>query len=442
MKKKAGYRQQKVIPDKENKKSMLHFKKTDAFKKIIIGVAVVVISYVITNLISAYRLIPFKKEPNVTTTHTKLSSSSSEDNSNHPEFELVGEKTAIGLPSSLTISMVETIVIAPDAGFRKTPKSFCVTDDNLFLFPDEETRKIIILSKEKNMLKLITNLGRNGVGKECFKKPKNCIYDEGKFMTFDYDEGNVYVFDRQSKVDFAPQGDFSCPQQGDDIALTRDGNQMIISGYIAKDRSPYDLYGIDIRTREITYLLPSHEKYELKDTEAYFNDYDRKQTIPSIGFVGYIDIAGDDLYLVWEGKLRIVNLNLETKKKSFFGIVTQNYNKPDGQWLVKAKEMGLKKWAEEKKKFSYIRNIFATPRRVFLIYEKGIKKSGRIPGFMMQIYTRSGDFLDEIPIPGHPGRQMWFDKCKSCLYALSQERNINDGTFTLLKYQIKSNFNI
>ena len=67
---------------------------------------------------------------------------------------------------------------------------------------------------------------------------------------------------------------------------------------------------------------------------------------------------------------------------------------------------------------SYVRNIFASPGYVFVIYE-GPDKQNKKSNFRLQFYTPDGDYIIEVPVTDKPGFKMWFDKDKSILYSLS-----------------------
>jgi energy-coupling factor transporter ATP-binding protein EcfA2 len=335
----------------------------------------------------------------------------------------------------------EKINVDPSANFRVIPRSFCVTEDKLFLIPDYQAGTVKILSKEGDQLKFIKALGRRGVGKETFTQPMYALYskEEGKVGILDYGVRELFIFDRFGKVDFRPIRTVKCPGFGYDMKFSGDGEQLVISGYIRdKENKPYDLYSINIKTGEIDYLLPSPQKYNLKTFEDYFLEYKQKQTMPSIGTKAFIDINGDDVFFVWEGLLRIIKFDLKSKKtENVFGHKTRNYTKPDGTELSDSYKKGEfgKTW-EIQKKFSYIRNIFATPRHVFLVYETGINNENIASSYRLQTYTTDGNFLSDVRISGNPGKAMWLDKENYELYALSEGSESGNGVFTILKYKI------
>lgn len=349
------------------------------------------------------------------------------------------------------LELVEKITVDPVASlktdFKKIPRSFCVTGDEIFVIPDHNSGTLKIFGRSGDFLKFIEEFGRDGFGPEKqkkFSRPMYCLYNqyEGKLGIIDYGAKKVFIFNRSGMVDFTFSNDFKCKKLGHDIKLAGGeqiyDTQIVVSGYLLDhDDKPFDLYSRNIRTGGINYLLPSHEKYGLKTNEDFVIKYDTSQTLPATGISAFIDIQGDDVFFVWEGALRIIKINLRSNEKKVFGHVTPHYTKPDGLGLAKIhKKRDKKNKIEEKKKMSYIRSIFATSRHIFLVYETGKnEKSNNVSTYRLQTYTPDGDFLGDASIPGSPLRQMWLTKESYELYAFSKE----SGKLTVLKYKIRIN---
>jgi len=337
-----------------------------------------------------------------------------------------------------SVQWVEAIKVDPASKFEITPRSFCVTEDKFFLFPDTQAGTIRIFGKEENFLKFLRAFGP---GNEAFFQPVYCFYShsEGKLGVIDYGSRKGFIFKRDGVVGFEPIKTFECRNFGYDIKFAGDGKQIIMSGYVTdKENRPFDLYSIDIETGRIEYLLPSHEKFGLKTHEAYAEEYFIKQTLPAIGIKAFIDIQGDDLFFVWEGALRIIKLNIRSKEIArVFGQETPYYNKPIGsRFNIFYKNMDFHSILKEQKTFAYVRNIFATSRLVYVVYETGKKNEGDVSTFRLQTYTAEGVFLTDVPIPGTCGRQMWFDKESYELYAFTDGAGTGKGEFAILKYKI------
>jgi len=337
------------------------------------------------------------------------------------------------------IQLSETIKVDPKANLKVNPRSFCVTEDKAFIFPDQDG-KIKIFGKNERSLKFIKASGPN-FGIETLIRPMYCFYSRNEALlgVIDYEVRKVFIFNRPKKEYFTSMKVIDCPKLGYDMEFAGDGEQLIISGYLTdKENNPFDLYSINIRTRKISYLLPSYQKYNQKNAEDYVIEYYRKQTLPAIGIKAFIDIQGDDAYFVWEGELRIIKLNLHSRETKVFGKKTPYYTKPDGAKLSYSYLRGdFETTWKERKTMAYVRNIFATPRHVFLVYETGKSDKSNVSTFMLQRYSPEGNYITEDSIPDNPGAQMWFDKESYELYAFSKQSDSNNGEFTILKYKIK-----
>ena len=338
------------------------------------------------------------------------------------------------------IQLSETIKVDPDANLQVNPRSFCVTEDKAFIFPDQDGT-IKVFGKNENSLKFIKASGPK-FDDDIFIRPMYCFYysrNEAQLGVFDYGVRKVFIFNRLRKAEFESVKVIDCPKLGYDMEFAGDGEQLVISGYLTdKKNNPFDLYSINIRTGKISYLLPSYQKYNQKNVEDYKIEYYRKQTLPAIGIKAFIDIQGDDVFFAWEGALRVIKLNLLSKETTVFGHETPHYTKPDGSRLSDSYVSGdFQTTWKERETMGYIRNIFATPRNVFLVYETGKSNKSNVSTFRLQKYSPEGNFLADVSIPGNPGPQMWFDKESYELYALSAQSERNNGEFAILKYKIK-----
>lgn len=338
-------------------------------------------------------------------------------------FLFINPKVVCGLEIRLT----EKIKFEEKSKLQIIPKSFCVTEDRLFLIPDHQAGNIKIFEKDGKSLKLVKTFGRKGFGSDEFNKPSYCFYDkyESKFGVIDVGRNikNVFIYDRIDKTDFRRVRTVK-NADGYDMKLGEDAGHLIISGYnIDKKKRPYELYSINLgNTEHKDYLLSSPEKYQISNYEEFNSEYYNKRTLPAIGIRAFMDAAEDFVYFVWEGKLIINKINLNTKEKTAFGQQTEHYVEPSATpELLKARsKKDYTKTREERAKMSFVRDIFATPKHVLVVYE-GPNQS--VSNFRMQAYTPGGRFLDDIPIPGSPGYNMCFEKESYTLYSLLITKN-------------------
>lgn len=334
-----------------------------------------------------------------------------------------------------SLRFVDKIKFGNKSELHIFPSSFEVTEDGLFLIPDYQAGNIKIFEKRGEFLYLLKKLGRKGFGSDEFNKPMYCFYDkhEGKFAVSDVGRQiqNVFMYDRIDILDFIRVNKIS-NTGGYDMKLWREGKQLIISGYVTdKNKNSYELYGINLgNPKQKDFLLPSYQKYHLANDEEYQIEYSEKLALPAIGIIAFIDVYGDDVYFVWEAKLKIIKINLKTKEKTVFGQLTPHYTEPvASEELVKAyRDRDYKKVWKKKMKMSFVRDIFATPRHVFIVYEGPDQNN-----FRMQMYTPGGSLLDDNAIPGKSYSKMWFDKNSYKLYSFSY---IDKKDFQILIYKV------
>jgi hypothetical protein len=333
------------------------------------------------------------------------------------------------------LRLVEKVKFGNNSELQIIPGSFEVTEDGFFLIPDYKGGNIKIFEKKGEFLNLVKKFGRKGFGIDEFNKPMYCLYDkhEGKFGVIDVGTQirNVFIYDRINSIDFKRVN--KIPNlDGYDMILGEDGKRLIISGYVIdKDKKSYELYSINLENpNQKDFLLPSYQKYHLTNTEEYKIEYSNKRTLPAMGIKAFIDVQGEDIYFVWEGKLSIIKINFKTKEKTYFGQPTPHYIEPfASEELVKAyRDRDYTKVWKVRMKMSFVRDIFATPRHVFIVYEGPDQNN-----FRMQMYTPEGELLGDIKIPGNPYSNMWFDKDSYTLYSLT---NINNKRFQILIYKV------
>ncbi|MCK4766108.1 MAG: hypothetical protein KAW12_28170 [Candidatus Aminicenantes bacterium] len=384
-------------------------------------------------------------------------------------FTLVIPSEVVGQDAKIKVSGPEKIEVDPEANFLVTKVfwPFCLTEDKLFVIPDPEARTVKIFEKvfegNKNYLKLVTALGRDGFDEtKKFNEPRYCFYVphkgnyKGTLGVFDYStnhsERKAFIFARTGKVEFTPIKTVNCPRFAYDMEFSGDGRQLIVSGYTTDENNqPFDLYSINIEDGKTSYLLASHEKYGLKNFDEYVSVYRQEQILPGMGIKAYIDIAGDHLYFAWECSPRITALKLcptgQREEKRVFKD-EDDINRKVSNFVELGKEDRIKMGTDyrkrtfsavlrKQKKQAYVRNLFATSKYVFLVYEKA--KSNQNAGsekFRLLTYTPEGKLLCDVPMAGSPGKQMWLDEQSLELYAFSDTSG-NNGKLSILKYKVQ-----
>jgi hypothetical protein len=212
---------------------------------------------------------------------------------------------------------------------------------------------------------------------------------------------------------------------------------LIVSGYVTdKNKNSYELYGINLENPEQKdFLLPSYQKYHLANDKEYQIEYFEKRTLPAMGIRAFIDVYGDDVYFVWEAKLKIIKINLKTKEKTAFGYPTPRYIEPfASELLVNAyRNRDYTSILQERMQMSFVRDIIATSQYIFVVYDGPDQDK-----FMMQKYSPDGKYLDETKIPrDYIYQEMWLEKESYKLYSLSLSRRGKNKPQILI-YKVES----
>jgi len=336
------------------------------------------------------------------------------------------------------IKFIERIEIPGEPQPLINPWDFCVTEDGLFLIPDYGAGNIKIYERNADVLKLSKIIGQKGVGSDDFSRPTYCLYDKegNKFGALDIGLRKIFIYARIDRLEFKRVQEVPCWHGGTDILLSQD--KLFVSGYATDtNENPYDFYFIDLRDDQTTFLLPSYFKYGLKSLSEYEIQYRMNSGIKAIGIKSFFDIQEDYAYFVWEGNLKITKVNIVSREIASmpFGTNPLYYIKPFASTrLLEGYRKNFKLMQSEKAKMSYVRNIFANKKFLFVISEG--PASANASNFKIQFYTLDGVFLKETPMPGMTHYRMWFDKDKSVLYSLSSELSGKALKYFILTYKI------
>lgn len=318
------------------------------------------------------------------------------------------------------IKLIKKTKLSQETVIIENTWSLCVTGDNLFLIPDFRAGNVKIFAANGDLLKIV---GRKGYGPGEFVKPSYSLYDKEKkiFGVLDLGTRKIYLHNRKGKADFKRFEEIYCTAGASGIQLKDD--KVLVSGYKpGPENTHYDFYYVDLAAGKTKLLLQSYHKYGFASQREYGNKYLNKPDTTAIGIGAWFDSRGDDVYLAWEGDLKISKLNIKSGKLDFFGKKTASYVKPHAsKALLDARRtrnvMAIEsEWA----KMSYVTNIFTCADYVFVIYKGPVKQEGEL-NVRLQLYTSAGKYLAEIPMPGNPSHRMFFDKDKKMIYSLTNE---------------------
>jgi len=322
------------------------------------------------------------------------------------------------------------------------PKSIVVMDNEWLIVTDGQEGDIKVYQKNKKLFEWQNTIGQKGYGVDEFSEPICSDFSQNKLSIMDIGLRKIFIYDRIGATDFKRISEVPCIGSGNAIKML--GDKVIVSGYIEDEKNqnqPYEIYSIDWKTNQTDYILPFHIKYGFKNMQEYNAQYYGKPDMIAIGNNGWFDIHDSTLLYGWEGSLRIIKSDLNSAKKDCKVIdgtkpKIVKYFQPyaSKEMLEARKKRNFVALRNEKKKMSYIRNIFTTSSNILIVIEGPGKQEGETY-FIVQSYTFSGQLVGEKLLSDKPGNIMWFDKSKGYLYSLTSELT-NDLNFYILRYKI------
>ncbi|HLP46330.1 MAG TPA: hypothetical protein VK469_10300 [Candidatus Kapabacteria bacterium] len=335
------------------------------------------------------------------------------------------------------VKLAEKIGFSQDAGSNPLEtRGFCLTDDELFITPNQKNGDIEISEINSSRLELINVLRGKEFG---LMEPTFCYYNkkEGRLGIVDFGKKQIVIFERTGRSEFTLVDEIPCIRLATDIQLfgKKGEERLLLSGYIPDENgTPYDLYEVKLADGQTTLLLPSWHKYGLKSNEEYKIEYRQNSGIRAKGLDSWFDVQGDDVYYTWSANYKIIKINIKSKALTFFGQKPRNYVEPSAEKLIPALNNRNKLMMETaRQSMSYISKVFTTPEYVLVIFEGPFNQVNGL-NFTLQLYDLNGKYLGETAIPGRPGDRMHFDKDKKILYSLS--RNSANSGYIISKYTV------
>lgn len=364
------------------------------------------------------------------------------------------------LPSSskVEIKKIESIGFENDSDMQFIPRSFCVVKDKkkeitkekifTFFFILDHVDGVVKVFKKSSNLRFLKQFGPNGAANTRFGNPAACFYnaDHKIFGIIDISgKQTLYLFKRTKGTIL--DSVVKIPDvNGSDIDISGDGKHAVIAGYyeekggnIKSKKRTFEMYSINLKGRAQSKnpLLDSFQKYGLTDADVYYKEYFLNRTLPAIGIRSFIDVWGDYVYHIWEGKSRIIKININTGKQVAFNHITPQYIEPfASKELLKARrQREFNKTRKEKEKMSYVRDIYATQKYVFLIYRGPRSKTNC---HRMQVYTSEIAFIDDISLPLSFSAKTWLDKNTLQLYSLSKTEATGKYCISVYRINVKN----
>ncbi len=340
--------------------------------------------------------------------------------------------------ADINIKLMDRFPISQEKAYL-TAYDFVVTEDELFIVPHAKEGHLKLYRNSGDLFKII---GRKGPGPEEFELPGPCDYKAPYFAILDAGKHRVLILKRTKNDDFKRTNELFCLGVPQNIKFYKDN--IIIGDYISSKKGEYfSLYMKDFNDRKICYLLPSYEKYGLSSQKELKAD---KWISKSTSNFAFFDIYNDYIYYAWEGRAKIIKIDLNTKKREVFGKDTENYIKPSMTPKIRKAYEGIlegKVITTERMKMSWIRGVFADERYSMILYTN-LDKESDLWRATIQFYDSEGEYIKEIDLPDavdyrNSGPACFYDHENHYLYILSarlREKDFMDE-YEVLKYEIR-----
>ena len=337
----------------------------------------------------------------------------------------------------IDVKLEERIAISQDEAILMSVQCFAVTEDEILILPDAKEGDIKLYNNKGTLLK---RWGRRGPGPEEFGSPWDCDYKEPYYLHLDPEKSMISIFKRTETLKFDRLHEIRCIGCMSDVKIFNDG--VMIDGYaIDSNGKEYSLYFKDFEGKKTKYILPRYLKYGFESeniSKIRLND------ISPLGVFSYFSVYDHYIFYAWEGRLKILKIDLETNKVDSFGQETKYYARPKVTKGILEARMKRKGEIESKEKenMSWIRGVFANDDFIVLYYVNYNKQSSFWEAFL-QFYDHSGNFFYEKRLPDaisylRNGPPFYYHQAKNRIYFLSLKLNTIGflDEYEVLKYKI------
>jgi len=286
---------------------------------------------------------------------------------------------------------------------------------------------------------LISIVKKNGFGPQEVALPMSIDYKKGVSAVGDAGKNRLIIY-KKNGLDLDEFKELKGNNIGFDMRMN--GNQLFISGLKTDSYGTmYGLFSIDIDTENVNYLIPLHRCYGFSSQPELMS-----KIIDHVNIIGrccFGDVDDQEAFLCWQGDLRVLVADRQTRKVITFGNKTKNYKKPE----VTKKMIDLNNSRSpllkiEYRQFSYLTGLFVDKSFVAVLYGNYREE---IPGWQtfIQFYTRNGQFIKEEELPGainnddYPMKSFFYSPDTDNLYFLKKtiDKELND-VYSLIKYRI------
>ncbi len=296
---------------------------------------------------------------------------------------------------SLQVKLIKTISIDEEALF--VTGFFVVLEDGNLLFTDmrDKNNQIKVFNEDGKLLKAWGKMGPGpdefgGLGPLDYQSPYLAVSDGGKHR--------IHVFEKLQNYGFKKIGEILAWEQSSHIKIYK--KNVLIHGYIVSPKEKkYGLFMRDFDGKETKYILPLEYHYGARSMSEH--EKIREEVSGLSGGIAFLDVYQDTVFFVSDVRLRIVKIDLRSKKIEFLGKEPKNFralamNKKTRDALMNP-QTGKEFTEDIITRHSFVSGIFADKDYIGVIYVNREKKINNELFYVphIQIYDHSGELLHE-----------------------------------------------
>jgi len=312
---------------------------------------------------------------------------------------------------------------------------FAVTEDETFIITDRKDEKIRIFDNSGSHLK---SWGTRGQGPGEFQAIGWSDYSKPYFILLDLRTSKIFVYQRKGLSDFKLTNEIRFEVQSTyNIAI--DNNRIFFDGTTISNKNLFYISSKDLNGKNPDYFLPTAVRYGLSPEKDYAKPMAAFAGIYGTPF-GYLDTFQGSIYSVWIGELKIIKIDIKTKKWEIFsGEKTNNYRQPKIVY-IDSHSPKAEKLKKDKENLSWVRGVFADKNLMSLLY-LNFDRNESIWTPILQLYNPNGTFLTEEILhesfEQDSSLKYFYNRENGCLYILIDIiSETGDVEFEIHKYKI------
>lgn len=223
----------------------------------------------------------------------------------------------------ISFNLKEKILLNPNNIILQSNTGIALLDDCSILFSDYRSGDFKIFNRKGELIK---TFGRKGEGPNEFVGNYLLDYHDGQAVIINRDKLKLYIYKINSNLELIADRSFGL--FAFDAAIANDKLILCRLPMLDPNGTLYSLFGLQIRTKKIDYLVPTRMIFGEKPLELKLDQTSEMQDVAALNFNSYCDIQGQFSFMVWQGNWQIMKLDMNTKKLTRFGKKPGHYIQP------------------------------------------------------------------------------------------------------------------